>query len=141
MTFSQFLRCFNEYHRTLERARGLPIGHISIDFVLNYYRNRDEVWERIRTGNLLRAEDDPQLRGVVFLRTATVQRDLVRYLASIGWTEDRLQRIASLGRVNASRPPNDGLDRYYAPEDWQYVRKREAFLLHLFPEFDRGYPF
>ncbi len=79
------------------------------------------------------------LAGVRYLRTERLNQDLHALLVESGFEERWLAGLLEAAPIHppeSGRSPEQRWQGYYRPEFLQYVRRREAIALHLFPDYE-----
>ena len=143
LSFGDFLRLYHEAFGRTSRSRHFEgadgVGWLTERFVRYYARHPWRLLRRLRPGG-----DPAVLRDALFdvrfLRMERLNDELHRALLDVGVPEERVAFVLTWGRVlpenAAARDRRRDWRSYYTPELKAHVRRNDALLFRLFPDYD-----
>ena len=140
LRFEEYVALANLAFRSpRERTRPDAPGAMTERFVRYYCRDPLAVMQRLNEPQGSAEDVRRDLHDITFLRTNGLNRQLHAFLGRMGYPDDVLAFIPTLGRVlpqGKGRPMDRPWQSYYSPELLQSVRESESVLFDLFPDFD-----
>lgn len=146
LSFEEFLDVanmfFNEY-RMIGADRDpveQRLGYYSTQFILYYFRVPKASYRRIASGAGSKTDSKEAMFNVEFLRTSSLNQDLVEFLRRQNYPARLLTPIMNKKPVRPGEPHMQRLDRdhrnYYDDRTREIVRRKDQLIFSLFPEFD-----
>jgi len=139
-SFEEFIDVSNLHtewvHKALSKyPQTARLGWYSHKFIHYYCRDHDYVFEAADDLSLLVERVKESVHQVQFLHTDRLNGDLVRFLLSQGYPQERIEFISKREKINTSRSDHEYRTRY-TPELRRKIEEKDALIFRLFPEFD-----
>ena len=140
--FAGYVRLSNAAFRSLANGHSpdnAP-GLITEQFLKFYFHDAGEAYAKLRRGAYdANGAHVADMHDLHFIRTDDLNRGLHDFLTRHGYAPDDISFILREGKIlpqGKGRTAQQKWERYYTPELKDIVRRKEAFLFKLFPEFD-----
>lgn len=145
LNFEEFL----SFNRMVSQSRlwgvepKTQLGPQTIEFIQMVFKNPNEVFSRIDDQYIESGEYKRDLPDVSFLRNDFLRRDLMKFLRSMGYSDDRTKFIEEMPHVlpehKSTRPRNGDYETYFSEEERSRVFREERFLLAILKDHDIVY--
>ena len=123
--------------RTIERhPNAKDLGMLTMRYIYFYCKDHSYVFEAAHDQELLLKRVREKHYDVHFLRQERLNQDLHAFLMSVGYHLRNIAFILERKKVNVSRNSKDFWD-FYDESLKKKVRKADALLFELFPEYDQ----
>jgi hypothetical protein len=139
LSFEEFVRLCRQAAQVYNASARVPLGLYSHGYVRYFYRDVSVVMAEADRDYFRLGRRDARPYDVHFLRTDRLNADLHAFLSSLGYRQEDLDFLPTLGRIlpmGIGRRDDQPWEAYYTPALKQEVREQEWALFDLFPELD-----
>ena len=143
ITFAEWVQgvCHEEHGGANRRASlpGVEIGWQSCEFACYFSRDPNHVLGQPTESEMAAAFEQSKY-NVKFLRMETLNESLYRFLVDVGYPEEQVAFIRTLGKIypgKQTRSSSDSVQHVYTPELKALIRQKERLLFAIFPEYDQ----
>jgi len=138
--FPQFLAASWEFslwvRRTLDtHPDAANLGMYTHRFVYFYCRDHDYVFDAAHDPKRFLERVKECLYDVHFLRQENLNQGLHEFLQTMGYSREHLEFMLQKEKINVSRK-DTSFNKFYSDGLKQEVRKKDAIIFELFPEYD-----
>lgn len=141
ISFSEFVHLANKVFFRLKPAicRKKNIGWQTEQFVQYFFKYPIFVVPKIDANYFTNGAYQEDMYDVKFIHTEHLNRELHDLLVALGHKKKDVAFILPMNKINpveGGRPPDQEWVKYYDENLKNYVREKERYLFHLFPEYD-----
>jgi hypothetical protein len=143
ISFQEFMELCHAAADLYNERAGTDFGLYTHGFVRYFYRNPEDVLGKLTAPYIASGDHLTDRFPVTLLHTEHLKAELQSALKSLGYREDDLTFIGSLGKIlpkGIGRSDDQRWQMYYTPEVEADVRARDDALFRMFPEYDDPAP-
>ncbi|RFN60033.1 hypothetical protein [Marixanthomonas ophiurae] len=129
--FVHFLIDYNplSYHPKVKRE--LPIGPLTAQYILFYFKNPFQVLKNIDKEYIDSKSYMQDRYSIHFLDQNNLNQDLYNYLLKMDYDKNKIEYILYAPKTNNSTPKGKGVEDYFTKDLKKLVSEKESFLLEL----------